>query len=427
MLRAAQSTLVANDRGGYTVPSANLYPFQWNWDAAVNALGWQTFDEPRAWQEIATLLLGQWTNGMVPHIVFHRPESSYFPGPNEWGCDHLTPPTSSISQPPLLTTMVALMRQRSAMNDVDDLVCRLLPKLFEMHEWWYRERDPETTGLVVSYHPWESGCDNSPAWDDPLSAVPPAGRRYERKDTGQIDSSQRPSQHDYDRFVFLMDFVRDCQFDAQTLYRDCPYKVIDIGINLILLRANRDLASLCNRYGLERQGRQALDWVRLTHGAIRRDLWSNRIGQYASKDARTGDLLERRTNAGLLAWYARLFSSEPDVERATVALRTLDDWLRAAPYAVPSTHPEDPAFDAGRYWRGPVWPHINWLIAEGLFHSGHVSRAQRLKEDLLRLVHRAGFFEYFSPETGDGLGGADFSWTAAITLLWGGPGSPIET
>ena len=43
----AQSILRANDRGGYTVPSARLYPFQWNWDAGITALGWMRFDEAR--------------------------------------------------------------------------------------------------------------------------------------------------------------------------------------------------------------------------------------------------------------------------------------------------------------------------------------------------------------------------------------------
>ena len=57
----ARQVLRANDRGGYTIPTAGLYPFQWNWDASVCALGWMTFDEPRAWQEVETLFSGQWT------------------------------------------------------------------------------------------------------------------------------------------------------------------------------------------------------------------------------------------------------------------------------------------------------------------------------------------------------------------------------
>ena len=29
-------------------------------------------------------------------------------------------------------------------------------------------------------HPWETGMDNSPAWDEPLQAVPPTQRPYVR-------------------------------------------------------------------------------------------------------------------------------------------------------------------------------------------------------------------------------------------------------
>lgn len=29
----AKRILAANDRGGYTVPTDRLYPFQWNWDS----------------------------------------------------------------------------------------------------------------------------------------------------------------------------------------------------------------------------------------------------------------------------------------------------------------------------------------------------------------------------------------------------------
>ena len=43
------------------------------------------FDEARAWQELDSLFRGQWENGLVPHIVFHQPADSYFPGPEQWG------------------------------------------------------------------------------------------------------------------------------------------------------------------------------------------------------------------------------------------------------------------------------------------------------------------------------------------------------
>ncbi len=99
----AHATLVANDRGGYTVPNAKVYPFQWNWDSAFVAMGFVGFDEDRAWRELETLFLGQWPDGMVPSIVFLRPEPGDYPGPSAWGRTQ-QPPTPGISQPPVGAT-----------------------------------------------------------------------------------------------------------------------------------------------------------------------------------------------------------------------------------------------------------------------------------------------------------------------------------
>ena len=35
---------------------------------------------------------------------------------------------------------------------------------------------------------------------------------------------------------------------------------------------------------------------------------------------------------------------------------------------------------------------------------------------MLSLVHRSGHFEYYHPQTGQGLGAPAFSWTAALAL-----------
>ena len=64
--------------------STGLYPAQWNWDSCLVALGLAQFDEARAVVEIETLLGGQWPDGMVPHILFHGDDSSYFPNASIW-------------------------------------------------------------------------------------------------------------------------------------------------------------------------------------------------------------------------------------------------------------------------------------------------------------------------------------------------------
>ena len=43
----------------------------------------------------------------------------------------------------------------------------IYPKLFSWHEYLLTHRDPEGSGLVTIYQPWESGTDTSPAGTPP--------------------------------------------------------------------------------------------------------------------------------------------------------------------------------------------------------------------------------------------------------------------
>lgn len=59
-------------------------------------------------------------------------------------------------------------------------------------------------------------------------------------------------------------------------------------------------------------------------------------------------------------------------EQAAKLVENLEKWLSKVKYGVPSLNPEDPRFDQLRYWRGPVWLIINWMISNGLRHYGFV-------------------------------------------------------
>ncbi len=416
---SACQVLRDNDRGGYTVPSRHLYPFQWNWDAAFTALGWMCFDEPRAWREFDTLMQGLWREGpqtgLLPHIVFHQPSSSYFPGPDDWGTEALrTPPTSSISQPPVHATVMRHMWARARDKSLArSALTRLLPDLLLHHLWWYRDRDPDGSGLVFITHPWESGMDNSPAWDAPLRAVPPTSRSYTRLDLNHVDDAMRPHRHEYDRYVMLMDLNRQWGFDARRIAGEMPFRVHDIGTISILHRSTIDLVALYRELGLAGP-------VPLLETALARTvqavsgLWSAALGQFVSADARTGERIDVPTHAGLLALYAGLAGGDT----APTLARTALDWLDETPSGLASTRLRAPQFEAQRYWRGPVWAHMNWLIAQGLDAAGHAAASERLREGTRQLIETEGFHEYYDPLTGHGLGGPRFSWTAATYLFW---------
>ena len=84
---------------------------------------------------------------------------------------------------------------------------------------------------------------------------------------------------------------------------------------------------------------------------------------------------------------------------------------------MPSTPPFSPDFEPKRYWRGPVWAVINWLIADGLHQNHSQELAATIEKNTIEVIERNGFGEYFDPTTGEGLGGHVFSWTAATYLV----------
>ena len=85
-------------------------------------------------------------------------------------------------------------------------------------------------------------------------------------------------------------------------------------------------------------------------------------------------------------------------------------------WAVTSLSPADPGFQPTRYWRGPVWPILNWVLQRGLERYGYRERAEQVRQAVVDLGRSAGFWEHYDPLTGKGHGGEQFAWTAALVL-----------
>ena len=77
---------------------------------------------------------------------------------------------------------------------------------------------------------------------------------------------------------------------------------------------------------------------------------------------------------------------------------------------------EKPGFSPNRYWRGPIWININWMLYRGLKHYALHDYAERVKKSILKLTQECGISEYYDPDTGRGHGADRFSWTAALLL-----------
>lgn len=414
---AARQLLQDNSEdNAYTVPTRVLYPFQWNWDSCFTALGWVTFDEDRAWAEIASLLKGQCKSGKIPHIIFHKDSESYFPGPDIWQYDNPDMKTSGISQPPVLATALRMAYDRCKDKDkAQDFIKGIIPNVLAYHRWWHEKRDPHGTGLIATYHPWETGRDNSPEWDAALKAVPLNNLQpYVRKDLATINPAYRPTNEDYDYYVALLQLFKEHKYDQIKLYDITPFKVADIGINSILARANSDLLYLMDLCDVDNDDKDTVaNWLELQKAALA-TMWNEERGVYQSIDLITNEKIDYVTSGGFLPLWSTIIPQD----NANKLAAKLKHMKRKTRVLVPSLSAEHVEFDRHRYWRGPVWAIMNFMIHDGLQHYGLKRIANRIQKYTRTVIYLHGFKEYYDPIDGKGLGGDNFSWTAAMWLFW---------
>lgn len=409
----AREILTSNDKGGFTVPTGGLYPYQWNWDSVFVALGFATFDASRACKEIETLFEAQWDDGFLPHIVFRRDDPDYFPGPSFWQAGEGIP-SSGITQPPVAASVVNALWSSVADSAVEARLAALFPKMLAWHRWFMTYRVPDGIDAVVITHPWESGRDNSPEWDLPASSIDVSNiGPYTRRDLQHAEAHMRPTKDDYDRYIALVEFGRNTGWDHGIISRDGPFRVADVGMSMMFLRATRDLLDLAGKLGYDDASEELKGHRdRLERGADY--LWDSSAQTFCSRDTITGRHSGFVTNASFLYCYA-------DVGTPEQREKMQQHWDRIsarAEFMLPSHDPDDSHFDHLRYWRGPIWMVVNYMLAKGFEEQGYSEWAARVQSDSMRLIRDHGFNEAFSPVTGEGTGGSGFSWTAAMWLAW---------
>ena len=433
LAQTCREILLENGRpGGFTVPTAQLYPFQWLWDSGFIALGLAHFDLPAAMREIETLHSAQWANGFVPHIVFHSPDEidKYFPGPDVHGAassiyapKHVA--TTGLTQPPVIGWVLEHIF-RTAGNDP-----RMLPfieqqfdHIYRFHEYLYQCRDPRQEGLVYIQHNWESGTDNSPVWDEIWKTFEAPTYVLPRRDIQHVNADQRPTQRDYEYYIYLLEIFRSVAYRDADIAARSPFLVQDPLFNTMLAASNESLARLGSLIGAA-PGKieQLTHWYQQTCKAMNDKLWDEASGAYLHYDLRNERPIQAVTSSSL----SPLFAGIPSPAQAAQLTQLLEQAF-AGPdkdlFLCPSFDPRDPRFNPVKYWRGPVWINMNWIISHGLQRYGAHAQASRLREDAIRLVKRYGCWEYFNPQpaaaeaAGHGYGADRFSWTAALVLDW---------
>ena len=426
LLNEAEAVLKQNDRKLWTVPAGDLYPHQWLWDSCFISIGLRHMDVERAQTELRSLRRGQWSNGMLPNIVFDGDERRHINLWRSWVSPYAPDDiaTSGITQPPLLAEAVVRVGQKLKLPERRSWYKEMLPSLIDYHSWLYRDRDPHHEGLVLLLHPYECGLDNTPPWISELRkhSLPSWIRLIEklhldtlinlfRRDTKHVPPGQRTSNIEALAYWSALRRLRRKAYNSEALLPRSLFAVEDLTFNCIFIRANALLKQIAKLAGQDLP-EPLLEYMTKSEASLEQ-LWDESAGQYFSRSFVSNKLIEEPSIATLMPLYSGVITKE----RAERLLDLLKNPKKFSPrWPVPSVPLDSSFYDPFKYWQGPSWINTNWLIIDGLNRSGYEAEAKVLKDRTLEMVAKSGMYEYFNPGNAEPAGAANFSWTAALTI-----------
>ncbi len=369
---------------GFCVPNQDTYPHQWLWDSCFHALIWASLDSDRGVQEVTNALANQSADGFVPHM-------NYWGGPGAqseyWGRDN----ASTITQPPMYGhAIVELVLADHAVP----------PSLVEqaVNGLMHLARRPRTPGnLIPVFHPWETGCDDSARWDQWLAS-----------DAGPSDGGWQtaglPEHGDQRQAVWREQkngFVSDLILSADGHAVGNPsFSVGAVGFNALVSFNARELATI--------------------HGP-----WGESLH----------DLADELDDAVAARWDGTGWRDDGDppggvgAEPGSSSIQTLDAMLpllvdpRAsafdalvapdgfgAPFGPRGANASEPSYDPDRYWRGPSWPQLSYLMMIAAERAGEDTIAASVARSLVAGAETSGLAEFWNPETGTGRGAIPQTW-----------------
>lgn len=368
----------------YTIPSPDAYPYQWLWDSCFHAIVLAKSEPEAAKSELRALVSRQLPNGMIPHIIYWVPGELHR---YDWGIEG----TSALTQPPMLAYAVEAIYEKTG---DDAFVAEIYPSLMRYYRYLIDKRDPRDHHLVGIINPDESGEDNSPRFDSVL----------------HVPDDILLADH-LDRRRELIDANRTCNFDAEFCMKT-HFWVKDVPFNVILIENLRVLARISLRLGKENDKRFSILNADLMTGAMRDSLFADGVF-WSAAGADSYELLSVATWAHFVPLFAGLYS--PEEARSLVKNQLLNEDTFWAPRGVRTVSRRERAYRPDGFWRGSVWMAPHWFIYRGLMRYGFIDEARLIREKSLALLERAGFREYFDPETGEGYGAHNFTWGALVT------------
>ena len=348
------------------------------WDTFFNALLLATASAELAWSTLLAGVESRYPNGNVPNWRSRRGG------------------TPDRSQPPVGS--YAALRLHRIHPDRDALAAAY-PGLLAWSDWWVADKGsrPRREGLTPGLLSWGSDTalvprpEQLPEWE-----VGASGQQRAAWESGQDDLPLwEEAEWDPDREVLAMSAVDLCSYRALDL--EC------------LARIARMLGDDPTARRLDASRLRLTETMNLT-------LWSEAAGMYFD------ELPSGRSPRLAASHFLPLLAGIPSRRRAVRMVETLRDPARfRGDWVLPTISRDDPAFADQQYWRGSIWPPMNYLVLQGLRRYGFDDLAAELAwkgaEMFLADRRRTGFCrENFDARTGRGQGRRFQSWGPLFAL-----------
>jgi len=331
------------------MPSMIRYVGAWQWDAFFHALAYRHMDQRLAENQLRLVLDHQCEDGMIPDAIHDEGTVTQWKLPD-------SDQEVEVTKPPLLAWTALKLYQTSGNRDFLDEIYEPMQR---WNRWWFEKNDDDGDGIVQYNHPYSSGLDDCPLWDEGMPVESPELNTY---------------------LVMAMDALSEMAGILGLTADAAEWRV----------RAETLMQKMMTHFWDKDRG---VFWATRDHKPIRV------LTPFNLYPLLTGRLGTREADS----LVAHLLSPNEFLTR----------------YPIPTVARTDRKYDPNRMWRGPTWVNINYLFIEGLARCGYQDLARLLRDKTLALLMRHNdIYEYYHPETGDPPPNAAsvFGWSSAVFI-----------
>lgn len=291
------------------------------------------------------------------------------------------------SQPPIGAFICWMLYQR-----LDDraLLAEAWPVLKANHDWWWATRDGNGDGMV------EYGT-------SPVGGGLYRGTKLAAKDESSMDNSPTHDEATLNTKSWTLDSA-------------------DVGLNALLALDGEMLGLIAAELGQRREARRMAERAKALNARIAEHLWDPERKVFANRlwSGKFVRSIAPPSFYPLLSGAARPDQAEAMVAMLSDARKFGGQWMLA------SVTRDDPAFVDNVYWRGRVWPPLNFLVYQGLKRAGYPEMATKLADNGFRLFqgewrHRRHCPENYNSVSGQALDQPDtdsfYGWGALMPAI----------